>query len=285
MALLIAFVLLVLLKATPIVYAALGGVVSERSGVVNIALEGMMVAGGFFAVLGSYYTHNPVLGLACGIVAGAIVGIVFAVAVTRYKVDQIVAGTGVNLICTGGAAYALLIIWNQPGASVQVSSLGNGYWWLVALAFALAAFMHWYFYRTPWGMRVVATGENPSAVQSAGIDPLRIRTWAVIASGALAGLGGAFLSVGELNLFSDGMTAGRGFIALAAVIFGRWTPLGATGAALMFGVFEALEFVVQGRIAWLPPDALQALPYVVALLALLVPMTRYRAPAADGVPY
>lgn len=285
MDLILALLVLTIIKATPIVYAALGGVISERSGVVNIALEGMMVAGGFFAVLISFLTHNPWIGLAGGIAAGALVGWLFGIAVTRFKVDQIVAGTGVNLICTGGAAYALLLIWNQPGASVQVAALGNAFWILIVAAFVLAGAMHWFLYRTPWGLRVVATGENPHATKSAGIDPLRVRVWAVLASGALAGLGGAFLSVGEVNLFSDGMTAGRGFIALAAVIFGRWTPLGSTGAALVFGLFEALEFVVQGHFSWLPPDAMQALPYLVALLALLAPMSKYRAPAADGIPY
>ncbi len=276
---------LTLVKATPILYAALGGVISERSGVINIGLEGMMIAGAFTAVVSSYYLHSPFVAIVCGIAAGALFGYVLAVAATRFKVDQIVAGTGINLICAGAAGYGLVLIFNQPGASSQVAALGQNYYWLVVLAFACTALLHWVLYQTPWGLRLRACGENPAAVKSAGLDPLALRTRAVIISGALAGLGGAFLSVGELNLYSDGMTAGRGFIALAAVIFGRWTPAGATAAALAFGFFEALQFVLQGRVAWFPPDAMQALPYIAALIALAGWTGKVRAPASDGVPY
>lgn len=283
--LLLTLALLTIIKATPLIYAALGGVISERSGVINIGLEGMMIAGAFAAVLASYATHSPLIGLVAGVAAGALVGYVLAIAATRFKVDQIVAGTGINLICAGAAAYGLVLAFNQPGASVQVDALGSRYWVLIVFAFACALLMHWVLYATPWGLRVRACGENPNAVKSAGLRPLALRVNAVTISGALAGLGGAFLSIGELNLYSDGMTAGRGFIALAAVIFGRWTPLGATGAALVFGLFEALQYVLQGRIAWLPSDALQALPYVAALVALAGITGRVRPPASDGVPY
>lgn len=283
--LLLTLAILTLIKATPLVYAALGGVISERSGVVNIGLEGMMIGGAFFAVLASHWTHNPALALLIGIAAGAAIGYVLAIAATRFKVDQIVAGTGINLICAGGAAYGLVLAFNQPGASSQVAALGSWYWALVVAAFACAAALHWLLFATPWGLRIRACGENPHAVKSAGLDPLALRVHAVVIGGALAGLGGAFLSIGELNLYSDGMTAGRGFIALAAVIFGRWTPFGAAGAAVVFGFFEALQYVLQGRIAWLPSDAMQALPYVAALIALAGITGRVRAPAADGVPY
>ena len=283
--LIVTLIALTLVKATPIIYAALGGVISERSGVINIGLEGMMAAGAFTAVVASFATHSPAAGLIAGIGAGAFFGYLLAFAATRFKADQIVAGTGINLICAGGAAYGLVLLFNQPGASVQVASLGNEYWLLVVLAFALAAGLQWILYRTPWGLRIRASGENPSAVVSAGLDPLRLRTYAVIISGALAGLGGAFLSIGELNLYSDGMTAGRGFIALAAVIFGRWHPLGATAACVVFGFFEALQYVLQGQIAWLPANAMQALPYIAALIALAGVTGRVRAPASDGVPF
>jgi simple sugar transport system permease protein len=277
--------MLTLIKATPIVYAALGGVISERSGVINIGLEGMMVAGAFSAVAASNATGSPLVGLLAGILFGALFGWLLGVAATKFKVDQIVAGTGINLICTGGAAFGLVLIFNQPGASNQVNALGPAYWLLIVFAFVCALGLHWLLYRTAWGLRVQACGENPHAVKSAGLDPLRQRLIAVTISGALAGFGGAFLSIGELNLFSDGMTAGRGFIALAAVIFGRWTPLGATGAAIFFGFFEALQFVLQGHVGWLPADAMQALPYVAALIALAGITGKVRAPASDGVPY
>lgn len=285
MEILSALIVLTLIKATPIIYAALGGVISERSGIINIGLEGMMAAGAFTAALVSYATNAPSLGILAGIAAGALTGLVLAIAATRFKVDQIVAGTGINLICAGGAAYGLVLVFNQPGASKQVNALGSNYWVLVVLAFVLAIALQWVLSRTPWGLRVRACGENPRSVAAAGLDPLALRTFAVTLSGALAGLGGAFLSIGELNLYSDGMTAGRGFIALAAVIFGRWNPIGATAASVVFGLFEALQYVLQGKISWLPADAMQALPYIAALIALAGVTGRVRAPASDGVPY
>jgi len=288
-----------LTKSVPIIYAALGGVISERSGVINIGLEGMMVAGAFTAVVTSNAIGDPVFGPLCGllagVVAGMLVGWILGYAATKFKVDQIVAGIGINLICTGGAAYGLVLIFNQPGASAQVPSLGGaniqyfnlhaGAVALLVFAFVCAFGLNWLLFKSPWGLRVQACGENPHAVKSAGLDPLKFRLAAVTISGALAGLGGAFLSIGELNIFSDGMTSGRGFIALAAVIFGRWTPWGATGAAIFFGFFEALQYVLQGQVAWLPADAMTALPYVAALVALAGITGRVRAPAADGVPY
>lgn len=281
----VTLVTLTLIKATPIIYAALGGVISERSGIVNIGLEGMMAAGAFTAVVISGASGSPVLGLIAGIAAGALFGLILGVAAAYFKVDQIVAGTGINLVAAGGAAFGLTLIYNQPGASPQVNSLGNAFWILVGAAFAGAALIHLWLTQTPAGLHVRACGENPRAVQDAGLDPLRLRVYAVIAGGALAGLGGAFLSIGEVNLYSEGMTAGRGFIALAAVIFGRWTPWGATGAAVFFGFFEALQYVLQGHVAFLPSDAMQALPYIAALVAIAGLVGKVRAPAADGVPY
>jgi ABC-type uncharacterized transport system permease subunit len=278
-------VTLTLIKSTPIIYASLGGVISERSGIVNIGLEGMMAGGAFGAVVFSGMTGSPIIGLLAGIAAGALLGFILGFAATVFKVDQIVAGTGINLVALGAAAYGLMLLYNQPGASPQVSALGSNYWILVALAFVSALLLHALLYFTPWGLRVRACGENPRAVQDAGLHPLRLRLYAVIISGALAGLGGAFLSIGEVNIYSDGMTAGRGFIALAAVIFGRWTPFGATGAAMFFGFFEALQYILQGRIGWLPSDALQAIPYVAALVAIAGFVGKVRAPAADGIPY
>ncbi|MDQ2991898.1 MAG: ABC transporter permease [Candidatus Eremiobacteraeota bacterium] len=291
----VTLLVLTIVKSVPIIYAALGGVISERSGVINIGLEGMMVAGAFSAVSVSYATGSPIFGLVAGVIAGAAIGWLLGIAATKFKVDQIVAGIGINLICTGGAAYGLVLIFNQPGASKSVPALGGpnlalfdlhlGAVALLAFAFVCALGLNWLIYKTPWGLRVQACGENPLAVKSAGLDPLKARLLAVTISGALAGLGGAFLSIGELNIYSDGMTAGRGFIALAAVIFGRWTPFGATGAAIFFGFFEALQYVLQGQVSWLPADAMTALPYVAALVALAGITGRVRAPAADGVPF
>jgi len=299
---LVSILVLTVIKSVPIIFAALGGVISERSGVINIGLEGMMVAGAFSSVVTTYYlspilgtTYGPLIALVVGVICGAAIGWLLGFAATRFKVDQIVAGIGINLICTGGAAYGLVLVFNQPGASSSVSALGGpnlplfdlhaGAVALLVFAFVCALGLNWVIFKTPWGLRVQACGENPHAVKSAGLDPLKFRLLAVTISGALAGLGGAFLSIGELNIYSDGMTTGRGFIALAAVIFGRWSPWGATGAAIFFGFFEALQFELQGHVSWLPADAMTALPYVAALVALAGVTGRVRAPAADGVPY
>jgi len=279
-----ALLVLTLIKATPLLYASLGGVLSERSGVVNIGLEGMLVAGAFFGVVGSYASGNAIVGAICGVLAATLLAALFAFVVTRFALDQIVAGTGINIAAIGAAAYGLVIVFGQPGASHEVAALGRaGEAVLIGFAIVLAIVLQLVIDRTPWGLRVRACGENPAAAAAAGIDPLRTRFIAVTIGGAVAGLGGVFLSLGELDLYSDGMTAGRGFIALAAVIFGRWNPLGALGASLFFGFFAALQYTLQR--SGVPSELMQALPYLAALVALAGFAGRVRAPAADGVPY
>jgi len=279
-----ALLVLTLIKATPLLYASLGGVLSERSGVVNIGLEGMLAAGAFFGVVGSYASGNAIVGAICGVLAATLLAALFAFVVTRFALDQIVAGTGINIAAIGAAAYGLVIVFGQPGASHEVAALGRaGEAVLIGFAIVLAIVLQLVIDRTPWGLRVRACGENPAAAAAAGIDPLRTRFIAVTIGGAVAGLGGVFLSLGELDLYSDGMTAGRGFIALAAVIFGRWNPLGALGASLFFGFFAALQYTLQR--SGVPSELMQALPYLAALVALAGFAGRVRAPAADGVPY
>lgn len=280
----LAILTLTLVKATPLIYAALGGVLSERSGVINIGLEGILTAGAFFSVVATAVTGNPLIGVAAGIVAGALLAAMLAFAATRLGVDQIVAGTGLNIVALGGAAYGLVLVFGQPGASREVPNLGAaGEAALVVFAFVLTAALWFALFRTPWGLRVRSCGENPRAAQIAGIDALRTRFWAVVIGGAIASLGGVYLSLAELDLYSDGMTAGRGYIALAAVIFGRWNPWGACGAALFFGFFAALQYSLQR--AGIPSELMQALPYLAALVALAGFAGRVRAPAADGVPF
>jgi ABC-type uncharacterized transport system permease subunit len=280
----IALLTLTLVKATPLIYAALGGVLSERSGVVNIGLEGILTAAAFFGVVASGATGSPIAGAAAGVLAGALLAAILGFAATRLGVDQIVAGTGLNIVAIGGAAYGLVLIFGQPGASREVPSLGTpGEAVLVVLAFALAAILWFALFRTAWGLRVRACGENPRAAEIAGIDALWTRFWAVVIGGAIASLGGVYLSLAELDLYSDGMTAGRGYIALAAVIFGRWNPFGALGAALFFGFFAALQYSLQR--AGVPSELMQALPYLAALVALAGFAGRVRAPAADGIPF
>jgi ABC-type uncharacterized transport system permease subunit len=275
---------LTLVKATPLIYAALGGVLSERSGVVNIGLEGILVGGAFTSVVVSGATGSPLLGALAGVLAGMLLAAILAYVTTRLAVDQIVAGMGLNIAALAAAAFGLVLVYHQPGASHEVPAFGRtGETVFIVLAFVAAVVLQLVLTRTPWGLRVRACGEDPSAAESAGIDALRTRFWAVVIGGAICALGGVYLSLAELDLYSDGMTAGRGFIALAAVIFGRWTALGATGAALFFGFFAALQFSLQR--AGVPSELMQALPYLAALVALAGFAGRVRAPAADGVPY
>ncbi len=278
------FVVLVLVKSAPLIFAALAGVICERAGILNIALEGALAASAFGAVVVTFATGSPLLGIVAGMICGSLVCGALGVAATRFGVDQIVAGTGLNVVAIAGAGFGVAAIWGASGASPDVRGLGNaGQAALIALAIALAFAVQYGLDRTPFGLRLRACGENPRAVRSAGIDPLQTRVNATLIAGAIAGLGGVFLSLAELSLYSDGMTAGRGFIALAAVIFGRWKPVGAMCAALGFGALSALQFSLQQ--SGVPSELMQALPYIVALLALAGFAGRARAPKADGVPY
>ena len=280
----IAYLWLTLIKSTPLIYAALGGVLCERSGVINIGLEGMIAIGAFTGVAVSFATGSAIAGALCGVLAGAFLGAVLGLAATRFRVEQIVAGTGINLIALGGAAYGLVVVFGQSGASKEVAALGQqGETAMVVIALLLAGLLHLFLFATRPGLHVRACGENPRAAEVAGVDPLRVRFWATTTGGALAALGGVFLAMAELDLYSDGMSAGRGFIALAAVIFGRWNPLGAAGAALFFGAFEALQFTLQR--SGIPSELMQALPYLAALVALAGFAGRARPPASDGIPF
>jgi len=278
------FVCLALVKSAPLIYAALGGVLCERAGIVNIALEGSLAVAAFTGVAVASATDNPLLGLVAGVVASALFCALLGLLATRFDVDQIVAGTGLNLVAAGGTATALVAVFGQPGATPEVHALGRpGEISLVAGAFASALLLHALLRSTAWGLRTRVAGENPYALRAAGIDPRTVRLIATAWAGATVGLGGVFLSLGELDLYSDGMTAGRGFIALAAVIFGRWSPLGATAAAVAFGTLSALQFALQRT--GVSSDLMAMLPYLAALVALTGILGRARPPAADGAPY
>jgi len=189
------------------------------------------------------------------------------IAATRLGVDQIVAGIGLNVLAAGATAFGLVVVFGAPGASPEVHGLGRtGESALVLAALAAAVLLHAALHQSVWGLRLRSCGENPQAVAAAGLNPRRIRTLATLYGGALAGLGGVFLALGELAIYSDGMTAGRGYIALAAVIYGRFTPLGAAAAALAFGALAALQFSLQQT--GVPSELMQALPYAAALAAL-----------------
>lgn len=271
--------------ATPLIFAAMGGLLSERSGVINIALEGLMLIGAFFAVAGTYYFEDPWLGLICGVVAAAVGASIHAVWCISLRADQIIAATAINLLGGGLTIFLLQRIWNQSGQSTPVEKLPE-FWGnvsiLVPVAFALVPLVAFILYRTKPGLRIQAAGEHPRAAESVGINVTLYRYACVISSGVLAGMGGVYLSIGELSVFTRDMTQGRGFIALAAVIFGNWTPIGALAACLLFAGSQALQIQAQAQDLGINTDLLLALPYILTLVAIAGFVRRSRPPAGLG---
>ncbi|MEA2318972.1 MAG: ral nucleoside transport system permease protein, partial [Solirubrobacteraceae bacterium] len=287
--------------ATPLIFGSLGGIVSERSGVVNIGIEGMMLTGAFFGILGADVTGSWVLGLLAGMAAGGALALVHAVFSITLRADQIVSGVAINLLALGITGYVFVDRYGAQGTPDDIprapditlpgirdigfvgDAIGraNLLTWLALLTAAgLAVFL----FRTPQGLRLRAVGEHPRAAETVGLSVIRTRYAAVVASGVLAAIGGAYLSIGFLGSFNQNMTAGRGYIALAAVIFGKWKPGGALAAALLFGFSSALAQrlpAFSGSTATL----FQALPYVLTLIAVAGVIGRSRPPAAVGQPY
>ena len=277
--------------APPLVLAALGGVLSERAGVINIGLEGMMRFGAFFGAAVAIWTGSPWLGLAGGALAGALAAGVHALLSLRYRADQVVSGIALNLVALGLITFLLEALFGSSGVSPPVPQLPHdlfGHNALTWLSLTLPFALHWFFTRTATGLRIRAVGEHPRAAATLGVRVLPLRAFCVLGSGVLAGLGGAALSVGILGQFDARMPAGQGFMALAAVVFGKWTPLGAAGAAIFFAAGDAL----QGQLAFSVRAAdlhlegiFLAAPYALTLLVLALGIGRTRAPAADGVAY
>lgn len=252
--------------AVPLGLAALGGVVSERSGVIALHLEGVMLMAAFAGAGAAKASGSAGVGLMAGIIAGAMVGLLHAFLTQRLKTPHILSGVGINLGALGLTTFALR---KMPEALESAPLLPSAL--MVMLTFAAVAAVWFVLTWTPIGLRLRACGENPTAATAAGVSVGRIRYGAAGATGALAGLGGVALALVGLGAFTENMTAGRGYIALAAVIFGRWNPVGAAGAALLFGLGDALQVTLQtqGWAAIIPPDLLTLLPYIVALLALI----------------
>lgn len=271
--------------ATPLIFAAMGGLLSERSGVMNIALEGMMLTGAFFAVAGTHWTGNPWIGLLIGIFSAGVASAIHAFWCITLRGNQIVAGTAINLIAAGLTAFLIQLIWGRAGGTDAVERLPNvfGINVLIPVAILLVPLVHFGLFRTRQGLHVMASGEHPQAAESVGIDVVRNRYVAVIASGLLAGTGGAFLSIGDLSYFTLDMTAGRGFIALAAVIFGGWTPFGALGATLLFGAASAVQIQAQATPDFpVSSDLLVALPYLLTLIAVTGLVRNVQGPEGLG---
>lgn len=269
--------------ATPLILAALGGLYSERSGVVNVALEGMMLAGAFTAAVVTHLTGSPWLGLAAALAAGLAVALVHAVAAVTCGADQVVSGLAINVLFLGLPPLLSGALFASTGETPPLARAELLPRAPVVAAFALVPATAWVLRRTRFGLRLRAAGENPAAAAAAGLSVARLRYAAVLLSGALAAAGGAYLSIGQASLFTRNMTAGRGFIALAALISGRWRPLPTMVACLLFGLAEAIAIQMQGAAA-LPAQLVQILPYAATLVVLAGLIGRSPAPRALGQP-
>ena len=295
--------LLALGKATPLLLASLGGLLSELSGVINFALEGMMLAGAFGAMWATFAFHSPWLGLLGGMAAGVLIGVLHGMASLRLRADQIVSSIALNLLAAGVTGTLLNQVFGVYGTSPTVARLpdlgqilaaalpesGNGVspsWGrlsvLVPVALLLGLVILGFFRWTTWGLRVRACGENPAAAEAAGVAVGRTRFLAVCASGAMAGLGGAYLAIGELSQFVEHLTQGRGYVAIAAVILGRWRPVGVLLAALFFGLSEAFSEWLALQASAFPSQIFLALPYSLCFVILMLHIGRRLPPSALG---
>ena len=272
--------------AIPYLFAASGGVVAERAGIVSLTLEGFMLSGAFAAVVGTHYSGSPWIGVLSGMFGGLVFALIHAITTIRYRADQVVVGVAINLLAIGVTRFFLKLFFasssNSPrvtgfGGNIKAGGFDNPLIWLGLLAAPAVAFV---IYRTPFGLRVRAVGEHPEAAESVGVSVKRVRYLAVAISGILAGLGGVYLALDQ-HQFTDQMTAGRGFIAISAVIFGRWNPVRAAAACLLFAAAETLQIQLQGSHA-IPSQFIEMIPYLLTIIALAGVVGRAVPPAALG---
>jgi simple sugar transport system permease protein len=291
------------ISATPIALAALCGIYSERSGVVNIGIEGMLLMGAFVSVVIASVTHNIYIGFLSGILSGVLLAALHAVLSIRYRVNQIVSGTGIIILSLGLTSYfyrAFLIPYpnlNSPGTVLP--SLPIPLLWkipvigpilfnqspVIYVLFLLIIFTHFFYNYTKWGLRIRSVGENPKAADTLGINVFTLRYISVLISGAIAGLAGAYMSIGSIGFFNEGMSAGKGFLGLAAMIFGNWNPGGAFLGSFIFGFFDSWQDKLAILQVGIPSEFLQMAPYIATMIVLAGFIGRSRMPAADGTPY
>jgi simple sugar transport system permease protein len=292
-----------LVRATPIAFAALSGIYSERSGVVNIGIEGMMLMGAFTSVVFASITQNMFVGVIAGILAGMVLGALHGVLSIKYKVNQIISGAGIIILALGLTSYlqrSILNLYpelNQPGPAIaalqipvlwRIPVLGPVFFNLSPIIYTLFVLLivtQVLMNNTRWGLRVRSVGEHPKAADTLGINVFRIRYISVLTSGAIAGLAGSYLSIGAAGRFNEGMTAGKGFLGLAAMIFGNWNPFGAFAGSLIFGFFDSWQEKLSLLQVGIPVDLLGMAPFIATMIVLAGFVGRSRMPAADGIPY
>jgi general nucleoside transport system permease protein len=283
-------------QSTPLILGALCGLIGERSGIVNIGIEGQMLMSAFIAFLANVYLGNLVLAAIIGMLVGALLGGFLAFMSVTLKMDQIIGGTVINILAVGLTGYFYVAGLTTSGKFLPISLgplvniplLGPVFFRnppITFIAIILVFVIHYFLFYTRWGLRTRAVGEHPSAADTVGINVFRTRYINVILGGSIAGLAGAFLTLEGVGSFERLMTNGRGFLALAIMIFGRWTPIGAWGAALLFGFLYALQTQLQFSGVRLPPQMIGSLPYIMTILVLAGFGGRARPPAALGTPY
>jgi len=292
-----------LVRATPIAYAALSGLYSERSGVVNIAIEGMMLVGAFTSVVIASLTGNMFWGVIAGMLGGVILAAIHAVLSIRYRVNQIVSGAALIILALGATNYlqrGVLNLYpelNQPGPAIPALAI-PGLWKIpvlgpvlfnlspiIYLLFAILIFTRFLMNNTRWGLRVRSVGEHPKAADTLGINVFRTRYISVLISGVLAGLAGTYMSIGAVGRFNEGMSAGKGFLGLAAMIFGNWNPGGAFLGSLIFGFFDSWQEKLAVLQVGVTNQLLGMAPYLATMIVLAGFIGKSRMPAADGTPY
>ncbi len=283
-----------LMYATPLILAALGGIISERSGVTNIGIEGMMTIGAFTGAAVGYYSANPWIGFLCAALAGGLLASLHAIACIKFNANQIISGVALNLIGLGASLFLCRLLFDGVTQTLPVPEklpklVDNGAGFsldatvLVALILVIAV---WFFlYRTRGGLRLMAVGEHPAAADTLGVNVFKVRYMAVIVSGLFAGLGGAARTLAVVSSFSPIVISGHGYIALAAVIFGRWHPVGASLACVLFGFAQSLVVLLGGGSISVPSQILAMLPYIMTIAILMFMRGKTAAPKASGIPY
>lgn len=291
-----------LIATPPLLFAALGSCFSERSGVINIGIEGMMTIGAFTGAVVAYYTHNGWFAFLCGGLAGALFGLLHAIACVSLAADQTISGTAINFLAPGLAVFLAKMLFNSSDSpaidsSWKLPKLFDGFFkagtflknvlnvYSVAYLVFVVVFVVWFvFYKTKFGMRLRAVGEHPTACDTLGINVYRVRYICVILSGFLSGLGGAYVTLATVNQFKPIVIVGQGFIAIAAVIFGKFRPQGAMYACLLFGLCSGLK-VLLGSGNVISPNLISMIPYIVTIVALILFVGKARVPAANGKIY